>query len=193
MLRVCSNHSIIAGRHSKILLKESRSLCRHTYSKTLPVQQSRTKISRATCFFWRAPLASGALAAGYVWHISTQTSFPQRSQCEIETISPIPHPEIVIKVEESTVWKKITRALRMIKRMIKLVIVFSPLAALYPLQYILHQTDEDEDAQEVVLAALKQKEAPKGPIGWYFKVCLRCIEWSGAAAIKVMQWAGSRP
>ena len=30
-------------------------------------------------------------------------------------------------------------------------------------------------------------------MGWYLRMCLRCVEWSGAAVIKLMQWAGSRP
>ena len=28
---------------------------------------------------------------------------------------------------------------------------------------------------------------------WYLRVCLQCVEASGAAVIKLMQWAGSRP
>lgn len=105
------------------------------------------------------------------------------------------------KKNQKSKWGKVKRALRMIRRILKLMIALSPIAALYPLQHLyamvypLPENDDDEkDAHQVALGHLANPvQIPEGPIGWYYRLCLHCIEWSGAAAIKIMQWAGSRP
>ena len=93
------------------------------------------------------------------------------------------------------------RILRLLRRILKLSITLSPIVALYPLHYFFAAIypnalteDADTDAHDIALASLTGSlEVPNGPVGWYYKVCLYCVEWSGAAAIKMMQWAGSRP
>jgi aarF domain-containing kinase len=102
--------------------------------------------------------------------------------------------------EHDSILTTIRRILRLIRRILKLSITLSPIVALYPLQYLLAAfypnalPDEYMDAHDLALATLAGSlELPSGPLGWYYKVCLYCVEWSGAAAIKMMQWAGSRP
>jgi aarF domain-containing kinase len=104
---------------------------------------------------------------------------------------------------------KVKRVIRMIRRIVKLIILFTPVVILYPLPWmidityqllapsILSLTDDDNsDAQELVWKALEQKDSmvSMGPWKWYYRiVLLHAVERSGAAMIKIMQWAGSRP
>lgn len=94
-------------------------------------------------------------------------------------------------------WDEVKRAVRLVRRVIKLMFAMTPVVALYPLHYlltmifVLPENDEEDDAHQVALASLLN--LPSSPMDWYYRVCLHCVEWSGAAAIKIMQWAGSRP
>jgi predicted unusual protein kinase regulating ubiquinone biosynthesis (AarF/ABC1/UbiB family) len=136
----------------------------------------------------------GALVVGCPWKMILPPT--KMTKCELQTVAAVPEaPKIVVKVDETKLWwHKVKHALRLIRRIIKLMIALSPVAALYPLQYLLTtQKPDEEDAHEVALAALAEAERPDGPIGWYYRLCLQSVEWSGAAAIKIMQWAGSRP
>jgi predicted unusual protein kinase regulating ubiquinone biosynthesis (AarF/ABC1/UbiB family) len=137
-----------------------------------------------------APLVCALL--GCTWKIF----FPQQSVktiCEsrLETTESS-SVAIAVKAPDKKLWAKIKRTLRLIRRLIKLAIALTPIAALYPIQSLLYSRS-DGDAQEIVLSSLEKTELPAGPLGWYFKLCFFCIEYSGAAAIKIMQWAGSRP
>lgn len=99
----------------------------------------------------------------------------------------------------ATLWAQAKRAMRMVRRLVKLLLVLSPVLALYPLHLALCRGYGGDrgaaaaDAQDVVLDSLEHGGVPPGPLGWYYRVCLVCVEWSGAACIKLMQWAGSRP
>lgn len=108
--------------------------------------------------------------------------------------------------DDESFWVQLKRLVRMIRRLIKLSLVFSPVVALYPLYWIARQynnsalgngddnnTNRGMDAQDLVLRSLEKAQLPGGMVGWYYKLCLSCVEWSGAACIKIMQWAGSRP
>lgn len=111
--------------------------------------------------------------------------------------------------KDETLWSKLMRALRMIRRLCKLAFVFSPVVALYPLHWITSRTrmalvalqgggnSDDEttnDAHQMALQAIMLGDDANGMyVGWYYELCLYCVEWSGAACIKIMQWAGSRP
>jgi len=109
--------------------------------------------------------------------------------------------------EDDTWWSRIKRALRMIRRLFKLAVVFTPVVALYPLHWIMSRTRQGliarggennaaatADAHQVALQSLMAGDAATSMyIGWYYQMCLFCVEWSGAACIKIMQWAGSRP
>jgi len=99
-------------------------------------------------------------------------------------------------VKVPTGWKelrrKILKAFRLWRRFIKLLFTLAPVAALYPLQKLLGPSKKakDENAHDVMMADSAQVD---GPLGWYLKICLYCVECSGAAVVKLMQWAGSRP
>ncbi|KAG7339398.1 2-octaprenylphenol hydroxylase [Nitzschia inconspicua] len=98
---------------------------------------------------------------------------------------------------------KVKRVLRMIRRIFKLILVFTPVAALYPLHWMIqmgynnnnnnNNNPTSVDAQQLVLDSLEQGKIPDGILGWYYRVLLNAVELSGAALIKIMQWAGSRP
>jgi aarF domain-containing kinase len=82
----------------------------------------------------------------------------------------------------------------MLKRLIQLSITLAPVVCLYPVVLLLRSDQKSSgDAHEILLAQQHSGEELKGFQGWYLRVCLRCVESSGAAVIKLMQWAGSRP
>ena len=153
--------------------------------------------------------------------------------------------------DDESFWRKCRRVLRVIKRLVKLTIVFSPVVALYPFYYwisIVHNNnnrrrkrrqqrqrqhlwlflknqnnidgggdggggktsavvvpDDAQKQQQQQIATLQflddddhdgdgdKLPTTGGFVGWYYQLCLRCVEYSGAACIKIMQWAGSRP
>jgi hypothetical protein len=192
MLRVCANPSFTAQacKQSKRLFQDSS----RRISSTTSLQSTRNVAK--TNHHWQAPLLGTLVLC--TWQIFTPPLKSTRvTKCESQVLtSPLPElPKIVVKVDETDLWNKVKRILRMIRRMIKLTIALSPVIALYPLQLLLHRgSSEDEDARDVVhMSLLEQNKIPDGPIGWYYKMCLHCVEWSGAACIKIMQWASSRP
>lgn len=87
----------------------------------------------------------------------------------------------------------------MIRRLCKLIFLFAPLVALYPVHLLIKAgstagaTPKGQDAHQVVLDSLEQGQVPEGPLGWYYQALLYAVESGGAALIKIMQWAGSRP
>ena len=106
--------------------------------------------------------------------------------------------------ETTTVLSRIKRVLRMIRRILKLTIVFSPVVVLYPLHLLTwrivvgRNNDENNDtvtdAHDLALNSISLNDSSSlKPIGWYYQLCLYSVEYSGAACIKIMQWAGSRP
>lgn len=136
--------------------------------------------------YWQAPLAG--YIVGCTWHMVAPTT----AQCEAVVVTPTITLDNT-NTNDQTVSHQIRRALRMLRRILKLMVALAPVAALYPIQYIFPTricSDDTMDAQDVLLT---QAQLPDGPAGWYYKSCLYCVEWSGAAAIKMMQWAGSRP
>jgi predicted unusual protein kinase regulating ubiquinone biosynthesis (AarF/ABC1/UbiB family) len=109
----------------------------------------------------------------------------------------------------TTVLSKVKRAIRVVRRIIKLMIVFTPVAVLYPLHWMIYTSYQILivatttttpptnavmvlDTQELVLNSLGDPNDHPGG-GWYYRILLQAVELSGAALIKIMQWAGSRP
>jgi hypothetical protein len=154
---------------------------------------------------WRGatPVIIGCLVGGgCTWKLLQQQ--PSKSNCEAAVLSAAvtpPPPSLTglvafDKVEEPLL-KKVRRCLRLIRRLFKLFFFLSPVVAFYPLTYLQRSSSRGEqdstDSHDVVLSSLANNDAPKGILGLYFRMCLYCVECSGAAAIKMMQWAGSRP
>eukprot|EP00547_Thalassionema_nitzschioides_P012094 CAMPEP_0194256048 /NCGR_PEP_ID=MMETSP0158-20130606/35871_1 /TAXON_ID=33649 /ORGANISM="Thalassionema nitzschioides, Strain L26-B" /LENGTH=504 /DNA_ID=CAMNT_0038994601 /DNA_START=292 /DNA_END=1806 /DNA_ORIENTATION=- len=81
---------------------------------------------------------------------------------------------------------KARKALRMFARLVKLWFALAPLTLLYPLLNQSSSTTDDDDKQS------KEQEMPWFT-RWYLQFCLKNVEWSGAAVIKLMQWLSSRP
>lgn len=128
--------------------------------------------------------------AGYSWiqaRTSCESSLVINSEKEVPASN-----DVVVHVEGwSLVKQRLRRAWRMFIRLLKLSFTLAPVVAFYPFLLLLHKRDPAEDAQSIVLA--QSDEDISGLMGWYLGLCLRCVERSGAAVIKLMQWAGSRP
>jgi hypothetical protein len=189
MLRICAKQSFHLRRQATTLL--TKASCRSPQQRALhsnAVRSSSARSSTSTSIYWQAPLVG--YIVGCTWH----------AQCEAVVVAPTTTTTFDKPSSSSsnnqTISQKIRRALRMVRRILKLMVALAPVAALYPIQSYLFPArisdDTDMDAQDVLLAQAQQ-QLPDGPAGWYYKLCLYCVEWSGAAAIKMMQWAGSRP
>jgi len=92
-------------------------------------------------------------------------------------------------------WRQqLYRAWRMFCRCLKLAVSLAPIAAFYPILLLQNRRDPSVDAQDIVLMT-EHGESPQHNawVEWYLTMCLQCVEASGAAVIKFMQWAGSRP
>ena len=148
----------------------------------------RRQVSRtySTSLRLGAPIA-GCLA-GQGW---------ENSKCEATLQAPVSatSTNMIVVQDPSLSWKrvhrKILKAFRLLRRLIKLMLTLTPVAALYPIQRLFtSREDKNQDAHD---ALLMETEPVEGPLGWYLQLCLYCVEWSGAAVIKLMQWAGSRP
>jgi aarF domain-containing kinase len=135
----------------------------------------------------QAPLVvAGSCAAMY--------SDPRRLYItQTEASIPVPIEQITLPSQTTSRWtrikRKVHRALVMFARLVKLSVALAPIALLFPLQ-AMRSKSKDEDAHAFVLA---EDSGPSGLFLWYLNMCLLSVEWSGAAVIKLMQWAGSRP
>jgi len=93
------------------------------------------------------------------------------SMCEAEPFREIKGKEVKVISSLTQMQNRAWQYLRMLLRTIQLVFLLAPPGLLlYPLIY-------------------SEKNLPD----WYLKWCLRCVETSGAAVIKLMQWASGRP
>jgi len=109
--------------------------------------------------------------------------------------------------KEMTRWQRIRykarKALRMFARIVKLWIALTPLLFLYPLLRNNSNSNADNDDTTTTTTATTQQqqqqeeESEKKSLPWftrwYLQFCLKNVEWSGAAVIKLMQWLSSRP
>jgi len=90
----------------------------------------------------------------------------------------------------------VKRGIRLIMRALKLFVTLTPVVALYPISQLLvsrQPRDPTQTTRDIALSSFDNEEEPPILLGWYLRLCLQCVEASGAAVIKLMQWAGSRP
>jgi len=160
--------------------------CRRRYTTLLP-----------------AAAVSSTTTAAWMYH---STSIILHSQCEEEekvvtetglVVPPVHHG---VSWKDATVWQKMGRIWRLLKRLVKLAVTLTPVATFYPIYGMLSSSSNNEDSTDAHVIALRHKdddddddELLSGFLGWYLRLCLQCVEHSGAAVIKLMQWAGSRP
>ena len=178
------------------------SICRNIRSIEWPTLQS-SRLLRVVCSSSRnvarntqsAKLVTPFVAygVGCLWWVHTRSfALAAPTQCNDTTsIASVVETSLVVR-NEST-WERVRRVIQMLQRVIKLMLAFAPIVGFYPIASLLHTRDPNEDAKDAVLLALEHQDLPTGPLGWYYRMCLACVEWSGAAAIKMFQWAGSRP
>lgn len=113
---------------------------------------------------------------------------PTKSQCESAVMVPSSSPKLDIEWDTPAVsaWK---RYWNMFCRLVKLTFTLAPVVLLSPL--LTYSKGETADAHSYVLSA-ENDEMP-WILEQYLNLCLKCVENAGAAVIKLMQWAGSRP
>eukprot|EP00934_Nitzschia_sp_Nitz4_P009049 Nitzschia sp. Nitz4//scaffold166_size90379//63090//65121//NITZ4_005065-RA/size90379-augustus-gene-0.4-mRNA-1//1//CDS//3329538220//9039//frame0 len=205
MLRVCANTAI----HCRFNPPTNRLVSSLPTSRLAPkprlVQTPVSSTSRIGHSLKRHALPIGLTTAtvmGCAWKLFYPTP---TTKCDPVFVTPTTdlQEKIVVKLPPATDFlSQLARGLRLLRRVFMLMLALSPVIAFYPLLYVYTMLESDQqppldesgDAHEVALASLEQpNEIPKGPVGWYYRMCLGCVEWSGAAAIKIMQWAGSRP
>jgi len=153
-----------------------------------------------------------SIGAGWTWAYLSLPVSVQTTHCEELATADAStllarRPSIRMRertAEDDTLRMELKRAIRMIQRLLKLAVVFTPVVALYPLHWIMSRTrmaylaltatgETITDAHELALQALMGNDKNSFYVGWYYRLCLYCVEASGAACIKIMQWAGSRP
>jgi hypothetical protein len=143
------------------------------------------------------PVMSGCLALR-AWDYTlgtTQCEAPISEQVVIASKDETVVITESIVTQKKTIGQKIRKAFRLWRRFIKLLVTLAPVAALYPLQKLLGSSNtscsEEQDAHDLMMG--DGSKTVDGPLGWYLSMCLYCVECSGAAVVKLMQWAGSRP
>jgi len=132
------------------------------------------------------------------------------SRCEASIAAAVPTTSqskknrLVVHVKGSTKWQEIKRkarkALRLFARVVKMAVALAPLALWIAVRRKASGTSSsDEQRKDAHKVALQQDgedrtSSTTNPfVTAYLKFCLSGVEWSGAAVLKWMQWAGGRP
>lgn len=159
-----------------------RTLWRRPNNATISANSSRRVVSTAAL----APVVGYAAKATH----TALCEKPERHLVMYPTRRRFQRPVIV---EQPTWWETLKKYWRMWRRLLTLAFHLTPVVAFYPILLAMNQRKpEDVDVQQFVLSN-KDEEEHGGFMQWYLNMCLRCVEASGAAVIKLMQWAGSRP
>jgi len=141
-------------------------------------------------YSWQAPVLGYVI--GCSWVLSTTSC---DAVAAVQT-TVVPTTPSILSSDAQAAWtwkavrRKARRAFRILVRLVKLAFALGPVIAFYPLLVLTHERDTSQDAHNIVLA---HDSPPSGVLAWYLHMCLHCVEMSGAAVIKLMQWAGSRP
>jgi predicted unusual protein kinase regulating ubiquinone biosynthesis (AarF/ABC1/UbiB family) len=142
------------------------------------------------------------LVGGFV--VGTSLAERLSSSCEAQSAEAFSSskPQQVLSVD-NTKWtsrrvlQQIRRGWRMLLRILKLALLLAPVAAFYPVFLLLPQPGcmANEDVRDILLSSSEIDDDSLAAT-WrrmYFKLSLACVEKSGAAVVKLLQWAGSRP
>ena len=182
---------------------------RQTSSRKRKLSTSLERLSRVNAFasnrkasnsLLQSPvtLVVGGFAIGQLLFPRYGFLLARKTHCEDASLLAPPRDNSVRKAIDRTqqeaerTWGyQLYRAWRMFCRCCKLAVTLAPIAAFFPI-LLLQNREEDVDAQDIVLM-LEQRQTRSPWVEWYFRTCLHCVEASGAAVIKFMQWAGSRP
>lgn len=162
----------------------------HRYYFSYPTRSRlQCAVSRRNYVFDMSRICLPVMGSLSCQSIATRCEAPLISESVVST-------ETIVLQETSpvheTLKQRILRIFRLWKRFIKLFITLTPVAALYPIQKLLKSTKSSDDDNAPGVVVMDTNEVD-GPLGWYLNMCLYCVECSGAAVVKLMQWAGSRP
>ncbi|GKY96165.1 hypothetical protein MPSEU_000576400 [Mayamaea pseudoterrestris] len=165
--------------------------------------QASVRSSSSSYNIWIAPLAIESVysVASFGHELIRTTRCEQHAIVSYPTRQKQPSISTPTFHIDASKWERLRKAIirywRAMKRIVQLSLTLAPVAILYPLARMMQSSTNDEcehlDAHEILLAQDLQKQHAQGFIGWYLRLCLSCVEYSGAAVIKLMQWAGSRP
>lgn len=184
------------SRYHSVLAQPAHSL---EYASSFPLMRRSSVLARPKHISNRSSSSRYLLPAIGCLCLHVCESSTLTSRCEAPI--PLSDQEVITISETATItrepsgWKstrwKILKAFRLWRRLVKLVFTLAPVAALYPLQKLLKwKKSKDENVHDVMMVDNNNVD---GPLGWYLNMCLYCVECSGAAVVKLMQWAGSRP
>ena len=189
---------------------QSPRIAKRLFSEGQTATSGRSLFSLRRVAKFGGSAAGGVLVVGWTWSYFSLPVSVETTHCEAVMVEdPLVlarRPSIRMRdrtAEDETLVSEFQRLLRILRRLFKLAVVFSPVVALYPLHWIQSRTrmallalsgegSTTKDAHELALEALTD-DAESLYVGWYYKLCLYCVEASGAACIKIMQWAGGRP
>lgn len=184
-----SRRSFASFNHqtSRTLFRRPKTNNSSSYSAAQQQQQCRQRILSAAV---TAPIV-GYTATAVNSTLCDSTAHGERKLVMYPTRRRFQRPVIV---EPPTWWETCKKYWRMWMRLCKLTFHLAPVVAFYPILLAITSTKPaDMDVQEFVLSNTGDDEVEGGLMKWYLRMCLHCVEASGAAVIKLMQWAGSRP
>jgi predicted unusual protein kinase regulating ubiquinone biosynthesis (AarF/ABC1/UbiB family) len=124
-----------------------------------------------------------------------------RTYCEARVISsqyhePLPRQLVPVRTKHASTWSRycqqFLRGWKILVRLLKLTLTLAPVATFCPLLLLMNEPDPGLTTQDKILLGFRE-EPDHLLLGWYLRLCRSCVESSGAAVIKLMQWASSRP
>ena len=198
MLRLSADHLVATSsrRVAQSVLRQSRSFASNNLRRAV-LRRPNTASSYAV----NQRTLSTAMMAPVVGYAAVALNHKAKSMCEAK-----PERHLVmyptrrrfqrpVIVRPPTWWDTCKKYWRMWMRLLKLAFNLTPVIAFYPILLAVTATKpSDMEVRDFVLAKHSDEgETEGGLMRWYLNMCLRCVEASGAAVIKLMQWAGSRP
>ena len=209
MLRLSADQMLTSScrRMAQGMLQQSRrsfaSSNRQAVSRAILRQNKTSNASHTSVrqqqLHYQSRILSTAVAAPVVGYVATTANttlcdaaaHAERKLVMYPTRRRFQRPAIV---KPPTFWETCKKYWRMWMRLCKLAFHLAPVVAFYPILLAITSTKPaDMDVQEFVLSNKGDDVSEGGLMEWYLKMCLHCVEASGAAVIKLMQWAGSRP
>lgn len=174
---------------STILWKRSTRIIRHSY---IPISYSI--ISTIYPWAWNSTVLYSTQCDQCTKYGDQSKSSKSQSTTSLIKQSP---PDTL---KRKSFLQKVYKSLRILSRVIQLLVTLAPLVLLYPIRYSLLTSSSSLDNNNI-----HEKDSPSLTVdrkgtSWsndavksYLSLCLKCVEYSGAAIVKLMQWGSSRP
>ena len=180
MLRLChhTSRALLVGKSSAL-------------KKSAPGPRRPLRLSSPSASTLTPLIATSAGSTLFAASSSQHNHIQTRAEHAIAS-----YPVRKVKVlKASTLKEKFWRLLRIIKRCLQLGLHLFPIVLFLPLLSIGNDgdSDGDDDSSSDHSPQKSEREMMNAWHSWYYEMALRQVEKSGAAIIKLMQWASSRP